>query len=352
MAYFRCGQGSGGGGSSTFTIEIETDSPSLYGQSITISKSGTAVGITVFDNTGHAEYTVDEPGTYRASCTYSGVTFYDEVTFSTVETAMIYATPQGSTVTPTDVVNTLLKCANIWDKNYTTISQLLSDTSALLTVTSTSNSVDYLVRSTTWAADVCADSTAMTYIGSNNYCADTLLADATWLNAIISSAYKESVLNVKVPTMTSDTTPSGVASASSVLNPSVYAYMAFNQSDDTSWGSAEDINDQWVEYEFPSPVKLYQYYIKPVITISGSSSYTKTAQVSVQGYINDEWVDISSKTLVSNPTSSGSNTTPAEIRGDITNNAEIRRVRVNFGEKVGVQRDGVFKLQYYGRADV
>ena len=33
--------------------------------------------------------------------------------------------PDGSTVTPTDDVQILLNCANIWDKAYTTIADLL-----------------------------------------------------------------------------------------------------------------------------------------------------------------------------------------------------------------------------------
>ena len=117
--------------------------------------------------------------------------------------------PEGSTVTPTDNIQTWLACAGITDKTYTTLNEVLADSTTLLALISDNNAVDYLVRSTTWASDVCANSTAMTDIGANNYCADELLSDSTWLNAICNSTYFESVLNVKVPSMTSETTPEG-----------------------------------------------------------------------------------------------------------------------------------------------
>lgn len=132
--------------------------------------------------------------------------------------------PDGSTVTPTDDVQTLLNCADIWDKAYTTISQLLADTTSLLAVITDNNAVDYLVRSTTWASDVTGDSTAMTDIGADNYASNTLIADSTWRSAIKSSAYYDNVANDKIPTMSDNTTPSGVASVYATGNSDLHAY--------------------------------------------------------------------------------------------------------------------------------
>lgn len=151
-----------------------------------------------------------------------------------------------------------------------------------------------------------------------------------------------------VPTMTSNTTPKGQASASSLFDATKPAFQAFDGNVNTMWASTENTNDQWVEYDFVNSVKPCQYYIKPFITISGSSSYSKTAQVAVQGYVNNAWVNISGKTLVSNSTTTATNTTPSEIRGNITNPAEINKIRANFGEKVGVQRDVIAIFQAYG----
>lgn len=134
----------------------------------------------------------------------------------------------------------------------------------MLAVISDHNAVDYLVRSTTFASSICADSTAMTYIGANDYCADTLLANSTWRTAICNSTYFESVLNVKVPTMTSNTTPSGVASASSVWQSGYEAYKAFNgkSSQSIGWVGSNSNAGQYVTYQFPTAIKPYLFDYK------------------------------------------------------------------------------------------
>ncbi len=313
--------------------------------------------------------------------------------------------PDGRTVTPTDDIQIWLNCADIWDKTYTTLAEVLADTTTLLALINSPNAVDYMVRSTTWAVPItvplmtsnttpsgicsesasyggylpylafdrdtstkwvyggsgttawiqyqfpnaitlakmtfkgnidtpylvpsqivvkgsndgntftdlktitgisadsseheisinantpyayyrlectarsyggayyaqfseiqfysvtiCDSATAMSYIGLNNYCANTLLADSTWCNAICNSEYFESVLNVKAPVMTSDTTPSGVASASSVYNTSYKAFQAFNGTISPYWTSTTSaaVNSTWLRYQFPSAVKIYK----------------------------------------------------------------------------------------------
>ena len=116
--------------------------------------------------------------------------------------------PDGKTVTPTDDISIWLACGGR-SETYTTLSQVLADVACLSALINSNNAVDYLVRSTTWTSGITADSSAMSYIGLNNYAANTLLADSTWCTAICNSTYFESVLNVKVPVMTSNTTPEG-----------------------------------------------------------------------------------------------------------------------------------------------
>ena len=99
----------------------------------------------------------------------------------------------------------------------------------------------------------------MTDIGANNYAADTLLADATWCADIANSAYIENVLNVKIPTMTSNTTPSGEASASSIQS-GFPAWYAFSDSflSNSGWipNSGDPYNTANVAYEFESAKKM------------------------------------------------------------------------------------------------
>ena len=332
--------------------------------------------------------------------------------------------PDGRTVLPTDDIQIWLHCANIWDKTYTTLAEVLADTDTLSALINSENAVDYMVRSTTWAvsvsvptmtsattpegevitsgtdgsfypyyafdgnnstfwvssdtsgtsghvgykfvspvvisefkadisqraasagtfkiqgsndnatwvdlytgsysvstasvfvsksgkfsndtaytyyrivrtsgssrfminnlqfysASITADSTAMSYIGANNYCANTLLADATWCEAICNSEYFESVLNVKVPTMTSNTTPSGECSASTYQS-SYPAWKAFDDNETTAWGASTTTFPQYVSYTFTKDVHIFK---ASVIT-------TRVATLKIQALDNGTWVDL------------------------------------------------------------
>ena len=54
-----------------------------------------------------------------------------------------------------------------------------------------------------------------------------------------------------IPTMTSNTLPSGVASASTEFNSSYYAYKAFDGNNSTLWGSSDGQSaGEWIKYDF------------------------------------------------------------------------------------------------------
>ena len=170
-----------------------------------------------------------------------------------------------------DIVGSRFEWHNIKTKEfqflYSTIGEVLADSTTLLAVISSANAVDYMVRSTTWASSVCANSTAMTYMGANNYCADALLSDSTWRNAICNSTYFESVLNVKVPTMTSATTPSGEVSASDA-HASYPAWKAFDGDDTSEWqnneeASAGQTKTANITYKFVNDTKINKVYMLP-----------------------------------------------------------------------------------------
>lgn len=229
-------------------------------------------------------------GTWTISATVYGLTFSTIVTILDFSAAL-NAIPEGSSVTPTDDVQTWLHCGGIWDKSYTTVSQVLSDSTTLLALISDNNAVDYMVRSTTWANDVCADSTAMTYIGANDYCAETLLANTIWATAICNSTYFESVLNVKVPTMTSNTTPSGVVSG----NVSTQ-YYAFDNNDSTQTQSNTENSNPYVSYEFTKAISVK----KARVYGQGSG---KNFSCSIQ-YLNssNNWVDLQTVSITTSGT--------------------------------------------------
>lgn len=81
-----------------------------------------------------------------------------------------------------------------------------------------------------------------------------MLNSDLWVEIICDSTYFESVLNVKVPTMTSNTTPSGECSASSCyVHPNYPSYPYYAFSGDI-WCSAQ--GDAWIQYRFAKAVKV------------------------------------------------------------------------------------------------
>jgi hypothetical protein len=243
-----------GGSGATITV---TYSSEFYGQTLTAT-NGTDTVTALATSAGTVDITVPSAGSWVVSCTISGETYTSE----TVSVDLSYSTelvaiPDGSTVTPTDDVQTWLKCAGIKDKVYTTLSEVLADSVTFNALLGDSNACAYMARSTTWAATLCADQYAMSMIGQYDVCCDALLGNATWASAIVNSAYADYVLNGRglVPVMTSNTTPSGVASASSFYTSGYEAYKAFDGNFSTLWVTSSGVTNNYVAYEFTSPVK-------------------------------------------------------------------------------------------------
>ena len=220
---------------------------------------------TLYANTCPYTFTVHKAGTWTISTTEYGETFTETVVITTDGQTETVSLPDGSVITPTDDVPALLACAGIGDSQDATLSDLLADTTTLLTVLTTDNAIDYLVRSTTWATAITGDSDAMAMIGSYDYASDTLLADSTWATAILNSAYKGSACNVSVPQMTDNTHPSGVCS-SSTANTSYPAWKAFDGNDSSSfvYTSSDSIANNYLRYDFGRKVKIIGADLYPI----------------------------------------------------------------------------------------
>ena len=284
-------------------------------------------------------FTVHSADTYTITATNGTATDSETVTITTsgqTETVTLSFVPDGSTVTPTDDIQTWLNCADIWDKNYTTIAQVLADSTTLSALIADSNAVNYMVRSTTWASSVCANQNAMSLIGLDDYCADTLLGDSTWLNAICSSTYFESVLNVKVPTMTSNTAPSGEAIASGVYSSATPNYYAFDNNSTTYWGGAQAING-WIGYKFTNRVCVRKVKVSTELAYS---VYGNSGKIQYSDN-NSTWTDVpnSSTTL--------DNTTKTVNISDVGYHLYWRLYCTTTGS---VNTFNVNELQFYGRA--
>ena len=266
---YRMGTGNGSGGDlKPFIINFTCDS-GFIGKTVTMEFQGTPHAGETVDNVSG---TVASDGTltlypmhdglwkYYATSDLSG---YHEKTITLEKwgnyPVELLDTPNGATVTPTDDVQTWLHCASILDKSYTTVSEVIADTTTLNTLINDNNASDYLARSTTWANDVCSNESAMTYIGLNDYCANKLLADSTWIEAICNSAYLEKVLNKCVPSLTSNTGLDGGEASGDFDNP---AYYTFADASDKLQGTANISIPKYVAYDFKKPVIVRLIKIK------------------------------------------------------------------------------------------
>lgn len=315
------------------------------GLTVTATKGGTTYTATE-TSTGVYEVTVDSKGTWTVTDGTNTTTV--NVTAQTTYNVAFVVIPDGSTVTPTDDIQILLHCANIWDKAYTTIGELLADSTTLSAVISDNNAIDYLVRSTTWASSVTSDSSAMTYIGLNNYASNTLLANSTWLNAICNSAYIESVLNVKNPTMTDNTHPSGVASASN-YDSGYEAYKAFDNDVSTFFATQGGVVvNAYLSYTFASTQKIFFARGKFRVNTSGSRTFTVKYQGSNDNFSNT--ADLTDLFTYSGDSSSGAILSDKVF--SYPDNYLSYRIICTAVSSATSTRFSVIELTFYGREDV
>lgn len=282
---------------SHFHADITVTYPN--GATVSCSKTGEQ---TMYATGSPYTFIVHSAGVWTITGTRNGVTETQTVTINvTGQTESITLTilPDGSTITPTDDVQILLNCADIWDKTYTAISELIADDTSLLKVLTNDNAIDYLVRSTTFSSAITADEDAMEMIGSYDYCADTLLGDSTWATAIIGSTYASSVINISTPQMTSDNTPSGVCSAKTTAGSSYPAWKAFDKDNSTLWASAANPSDDYLRYKFAKAVSIGFVKIK---TVYSGSLRLKTLSIKAS---NDDFS--TSETLMATVTLTNQN---------------------------------------------
>ena len=282
-------------------------------------------------------------GEWIISATYSGVPYQTSATITSLAvpvSASLQQVPDGKTVTPTDDIQKWLNCAGIFDKtSYTTLADVLADSTTLLALMSDNNAVDYLVRSTTWASGVCANSTAMTDIGANNYCANTLLDDATWCDAICNSTYFESVLNAKVPTMTSNTTPSGTCSASG-SDTGHEPFRAFDGSNSTLWQDSSGGTTSSLTYQFANTITACKAYIFCEGTSSGVYESLTSIDVSDD---NVTWNTVYNTSTVINASSDKETTI-------ILDATSCQYIRLNVTRSSSGRYANT--VQFYGRKDI
>lgn len=277
----------------------------------------------------------------------TAATIYGNVEVDTVKEYSVdlrQQIPEGSTAVPTDVVQTWLNCAGIFDKNYTTVSQVLADSTTLSALISSNNAVDYMARSTTWASDITVDSTAMSYIGLNNYCSNSLIAVSDWLNAIVNSTYIESVLNVKVPVMTSNTTPSGECGGNGYYHNYWYAFDGVTSDHWTSDKTGKTPNARvWYKFPLAKLIKAFKYMPRQD-SIANSSPSNYTIDGSNDG---TNWTTLYTGTGESAPSAG------QYVAHSMPNATNYQYLSMFISTTTGGgERIGLAVMQFYGREDV
>jgi len=241
------------------TVNVATTDSELFGETLTLS-DGTTTLTTAFDNSGDATFqSVLLVGTLTLSCDGNSMTISVPTygTYNIVFTAI----PEGATVTPTDNIQTWLKCANITDKAYTTLAEVLADEVTFETLIADSNACDYMARSTSWA-----------YRGL-------------------------------VPKMTSNTAPEGECFASSVHTDATLgsqAWNAFDRNFDKAWhANTQQAFPQSVGYKFSSATEIKGAKVRPIIYQGNSRLKQYKYQASND---NSTWVDVTETLNADNQT--------------------------------------------------
>ena len=291
------------------------------------------------------------PGEYTISYTYGDplsltATWTSTITLSANESKTVNVVVPGATLSPTGDVQGWLMCAEIYNKNYTTVSQVLADSTTFNALIASHNAVDYMARSASFSSHIVGDSAAMTAIGLDNYCSNALLSNTGWLAAICASPYFESVLNVKVPTMTSDTAPSGTVIGTTAYSTR-YRWCAFDGNASSFFTHQGTSVPVYIGYGFTAK-KLIKC-VKVLFGVQGTATVSSTT-LKVQGSDdNSTWTDL---------TQSESYTESASYNYSkivlYSNSTKYQYYRLNISaQTASVSNLGlVTELQFYGRDDV
>lgn len=157
----------------------------------------------------------------------------------------------------------------------------------------------------------------------------------------IDNGYLPDVNNVAlIPAMTSNTTPSGVASASDEATYNqitYYAYHAFAD-DNLWWHSGTSVNPMWISYQFDAPKVVKKLTLK---NVEGSESVGNVNTFKLQASNNNlTWNDLGTYT---NP-----NITGAESTFNVSNESEYLYYRIYVESAHSDNMARIKRIQMYG----
>jgi hypothetical protein len=154
----------------------------------------------------------------------------------------------------------------------TALNAVVNSSTAMNAIAASSTAMNAIINSSTALNAVVNSSTAMNAIAASSTAMNAIINSSTALNAVKNNPTAWNIfingtgLTAKeVPTMTSNTTPEGVASASSIYSSSYDAFKAFDKDTNTYWYTAGPA-PQWIQYQFIKPVFVH------TVTLTGHGS--------------------------------------------------------------------------------
>lgn len=359
--------GSYGAKDVSWTIEKANGSITLSSETVELNPTNTTSTVTVSDATG--EVTVASNDTSVATASISDDTITIEsvnntsgsttITVSVASSTNYNATSKtisvtaaftmdGETATPIDDVQTWLKCdstgrAMQQGSDITTLAEVIANSDILGYLMSDESAMQYLTRSTGFAEEGCASETFMTALGASSWVDETILNSDLWCSAICDSTYFENVLNVKVPTMTSNNQPCGEV-IYSTYQSGYEPYKCFDDNFDTIYytkgGSSEN---SYIGYKFTEPTRIIKVIFSTTDVRYEYLPKVGRIQASNDGFITD----------IHNLLEFEENSTIANRVYNLNNTNKYLYYRVycdvTFIDEYGNWNMGMNTLQFYGR---
>lgn len=263
----------------------------------------------------------------------SGVTVY---AYGFLASDVKYTKENGTDISVEDALNELYnknsnlinsdentkKLINFLGSIDTTAEEVLYSPFWLKRLIANNQAFDYLCSNNTYLQYVFNSEEGMRSIAKSSYALNKVLKN--YYSSFINSSYLSAADQhaIQVPTMTGNTTPSGVVSASTEALP---AYFAFDKKSDmgssrSAW-NATKYNNGYIQYKFDRPNRIYKFTLENLS--DGATNYVTS--FTLQG--SNDGTNFSD--IYSGTNGSGNNTKRSFLIPNLQNRYQYYRIVVN-----------------------
>lgn len=195
---------------------------------------------------------------------------------------------------------------NTWEKLFDigfTIDEIINNDVIFEKVLNKDVDIDYMINTSDIMNAIANSQNAMTALGKNTLTSFKLISTNSSYNIITSSPYSSYFDSevMSVPTMLSNTTPSGVASSSQIYSTGYEAWRAFDKKNGEGhkWAANGNIYDtnRYIQYEFQNPNYIYK------ISLTNHTYSTNECPTAFELWASNDginWSTIVNKTTITN----------------------------------------------------